>query len=101
MENYRKERQKKVHTHQRIFSRVLAKNYLRDLGSNTVSYVEGQGFFRDEIDKQLVEQFLPGLYVNSLQEQAEINKWKQQAQCKCDKYQRNAGSCPIGCCQVT
>ena len=54
LENYRKERQKKVHTHQRIFSRVLAKNYLQSIKSNALNYVEGQGFFKDQIGQQLV-----------------------------------------------
>ena len=95
LENYRKERHKKVHTHQRIFSRVLAKKYLTNLRPNTLGYVEGQGFFRNVIDKQLVEQFLPGLYTNSLEEAVEISKWKKEAECIFVDLFRTAGSSTV------
>lgn len=66
MEGFKKQKQKKIQSHQRLFSRVIGKNYLKDLRKNTINYVEGQGFFRKEIDNQLVEKLLPTLYTESI-----------------------------------
>lgn len=54
MEGLRREKQKKILSHQRLFARVIGKSYLRELGKNTMELVEGQGFFRNEIDNQIL-----------------------------------------------
>ena len=49
----------KDQTHQKLFSRVMAKQYLRDVKPNTLSQVEGQGCFKNQIDSGLIERVLP------------------------------------------
>ena len=53
IEEYRKEKDKKIRTHKRVFSRVIAKQFLRDIKQNSMNFVEGNGFFRNAIDYRL------------------------------------------------
>jgi hypothetical protein len=62
LDQYRKEKDKKIKIHRRVFSRVIAKQFLRDIRINTMNYVEGNGFFRNEIDYRLSSELLPGMY---------------------------------------
>ena len=62
LDQYRKEKDKKIKIHRRVFSRVIAKQFLRDIKINTMNYVEGNGFFRNEIDYRLSSELLPGMY---------------------------------------
>lgn len=39
IQQFKKEKEKKVKTHKRVFSRVIAKQYLRDIKNNTMNYV--------------------------------------------------------------
>ena len=39
IQQFKKEKEKKVKTHKRVFSRVIAKQYLRDIHTNTLKYV--------------------------------------------------------------
>ena len=39
IQQLKKEKEKKVKTHKRVFSRVIAKQYLRDINTNTLKYV--------------------------------------------------------------
>jgi hypothetical protein len=39
LEAFKKEKDKKIKTHKRVFSRVIAKQYLRDIKKNTINYV--------------------------------------------------------------
>ena len=72
---------KKTRTHQKLFSRVLAKNYFRDIKSNTMKFVEGQGFFRKEVDSALIEKLLPQFYCDSIKQQETLDTWNNQALC--------------------
>ena len=65
IEEFRKEKDKKIKTHRRVFSRVMAKQYLKDLKHNTMNYVEGNGFFRNAIDYKLSSELLPKLYIEA------------------------------------
>ena len=65
IEEFRKEKDKKIKTHRRVFSRVIAKRFLRDLKPNTMNYVEGNGFFRNVIDFRLSSELLPKLYIET------------------------------------
>lgn len=47
LDQYRKDKDKKIKIHRRVFSRVIAKQFLRDLKPNTMNFVEGNGFFRN------------------------------------------------------
>lgn len=62
LDQYRKEKDKKIKIHRRVFSRVIAKQFLRDIKVNTMNFVEGNGFFRNEIDYRLSSELLPGMY---------------------------------------
>ena len=48
-----------------MFSRVLAKQYLRDIKLNTINFVEANGFFRNAIDYRLSSELLPTLYIET------------------------------------
>jgi hypothetical protein len=61
--NFKKEKEKKIKTHKRVFSRVIAKQYLRDIKKNTLIYVDGNGYFRHAIDSRLITELLPKLYI--------------------------------------
>ena len=65
IEEFRKEKDKKIKTHRRVFSRVIAKQFLRDIKPNTMNYVEGNGFFRNAIDFRLSSELLPKLYIET------------------------------------
>lgn len=65
IQQFKKEKEKKVKTHKRVFSRVIAKQYLRDIKTNTLKYVEGNGFFRNAIDARLVSELMPKLYIET------------------------------------
>lgn len=39
IQQFKKEKDKKVKTHKRVFSRVIAKQYLKDIKTNTLNYV--------------------------------------------------------------
>ncbi len=39
IQQFKKEKEKKVKTHKRLFSRVIAKQYLRDIKTNTLKHV--------------------------------------------------------------
>ena len=39
LEAFKKEKDKNIKTHKRVFSRVIAKQYLRDIKKNTINYV--------------------------------------------------------------
>lgn len=65
LENFKKEKESKVKTHRRIFSRVIAKQYLRNIKNNTMNYVEGNGFFRNVIDFRLSSELMPDLYLET------------------------------------
>ena len=47
-------------THKKVFSRVLAKQFLRDVKGNTLNYVEGNGFFRNRTHSTLCTRCSPG-----------------------------------------
>ena len=40
----------------------MAKQYLRDIRPNTLAHVEGQGFFKNKIEADLIEKILPKFY---------------------------------------
>lgn len=42
--------------------------------------MEGQGFFRQKIDNELITKFLPNLYTESIKEQKVTEKWREQAE---------------------
>ena len=65
IQQFKKEKEKKVKTHKRVFSRVIAKQYLRDINTNTLKYVEGNGFFRNATDARLVSELMPKLYIET------------------------------------
>lgn len=52
-------------THKKVFARVLAKQFLKDIKPNTLSYVEGNGFFRNIIDIKLISDVLPKYYTQT------------------------------------
>ncbi len=52
-------------THKKVFARVVAKQFLRDIKQNTISYVEGNGFFRNVIDTRLISEVLPKFYLET------------------------------------
>lgn len=39
IQGFKKEKQKKVKTHKKVFARVLAKQFLKDIKQNTLSFV--------------------------------------------------------------
>lgn len=63
LDQLRKEKDRKIKTHRRVFSRVIAKKYLVDLKRNTMNYVEASGFFVNEIDYRLSAELLPKLLI--------------------------------------
>ena len=65
IEDFRKEKDRKIKTHRRVFSRVMAKQYFSHLRQNTMNYVEGNGFFRNAIDYRLSSELLPQLYIET------------------------------------
>jgi hypothetical protein len=65
IEQFKKDKDRKIKTHRRVFSRVIAKQFLRDLKQNTINFVEGNGFFRNGINYRLSSELLPKLYVET------------------------------------
>lgn len=63
IQNFKKDKEKKVKTHKKVFSRVIAKQFLRDIKGNTLAFVEGNGFFRNSIDTRLISEVLPKYYL--------------------------------------
>ena len=63
IQNFKKDKDKKVKTHKKVFARVIAKQFLRDIKGNTLSYVEGNGFFKNSIDTRLISEVLPIYYI--------------------------------------
>ncbi len=51
---FRKEKDKKVKTHKRIFSRVLAKDFLKNINQSAINIVERNGFFRNPLDIKIM-----------------------------------------------
>lgn len=39
IQGFKKEKEKKVKTHKKVFARVLAKQFLKDIKQNTLSFV--------------------------------------------------------------
>lgn len=62
---FKKEKEKKVKTHKKVFARVIAKQFLRDIKNNTIAYVEGNGFFRNAIESRLIAEVLPKFYAET------------------------------------
>ena len=58
---------------------MLAKQFLRDVKPNTLSYVEGNGFFRNRTHCTLVDQVLPGMYTDTLVQAGEHQRYLLQA----------------------
>ena len=69
-------------THKKVFSRVLAKQFLRDVKGNTLNYVEGNGFFRNRTHSTLVHQVLPGMYTDTLVQAGQHDQFLNQAHSK-------------------
>ena len=65
LDQFRKEKDRKIKTHRRVFSRVIAKKYLGDLKRNTMNYVEASGFFVNEIVYRLSAELLPKLLIET------------------------------------
>jgi len=63
IQNFKKDKDKKVKTHKKVFARVISKQFLRDIKGNTLSYVEGNGFFKNSIDTRLISEVLPKYYI--------------------------------------
>ena len=82
LEQYRKEKDKKIKIHRRVFSRVIAKQFLRDLKPNTMKFIEGNGFFRNALDYRLSSELLPGMYYDTSLIASEDFKMLKEAECK-------------------
>lgn len=52
-------------THKKVFARVIAKQFLRDIKNNTLAFVEGNGFFRNAIESRLIAEVLPKFYAEA------------------------------------
>jgi hypothetical protein len=63
IQNFKKDKEKKGKTHKKVFARVISKQFLRDIKGNTLSYVEGNGFFKNSIDTRLIFEVLPKYYI--------------------------------------
>ena len=63
IQNFKKDKEKKGKTHKKVFARVISKQFLRDIKGNTLSYVEGNGFFKNSIDTRLISEVLPKYYI--------------------------------------
>lgn len=55
---------------------------MRDIKKNTLNHVEGQGFFRNPLDADLIEKVLPKFYSECLTEESILSEWKSQAEGK-------------------
>lgn len=52
--------------HRRLFSRVIAKQFLSHIKTNTLAIMENQGFFRNAIEENIVTSVLPHLYTKTV-----------------------------------
>jgi hypothetical protein len=62
-----------------VFARVLAKQFLKDIKQNTISFVEGNGFFRNIIDVKLITDVLPKYYTQTASIAAEDEHYLSEA----------------------
>jgi Lhr-like helicase len=54
IDKFRKEKDKQIKTHKRLFSRVLAKEFLKNIKHNTLEIVDRNGFFRNPLDIKIM-----------------------------------------------
>lgn len=79
MESYKKERQRKVQTHQKVFARIMAKEFLRDAKMHAMECVSGQGYCQDPLDERVLRELLPGFYAETMREASYTSRWREQA----------------------
>ena len=65
---YKKSNDQEAFAQKKLISRILSKQYLKNLKQNTNLVLEQQGFFREPLETELFEVYTPWLYEQILEE---------------------------------